>query len=138
MRLTKLTIPAQRIVQRLDAGAYQRMTVQEAIDAIEAGTIFERLCERMDPKVPFSVMQPSDRLEMLIDWQDFSLTATPGSIGVRNNGFALILYYLLWCIERRVSEDKHRLTPELALWAMEPPSREKWPDSGPHSGPNDS
>ena len=107
MRIHKLTIPAQRIVQRLDAGKHQPLSVEEVVDALQDGSIFELLCERMDLMVPLSILTPIDRLELLMEWQEFELTYTPGEIGVTENGFQWVLYFLLEGIQRRMTTPEY-------------------------------
>lgn len=103
MKLHKLTVPAQRLVQQIDSGRFKPTSTDEVIAAIHDGSIFRLLEERADLRVPLSALTPVDRLEVLIEWSDYELTYTPGELGTRNNGLLLILYYMLEGIQRRMS-----------------------------------
>ena len=115
MRIYKLSVPAQRLVQALDSGEYKSTSVSEVIDAIQAGTIFDLLRERLDIMVPLSMLTPVDKLELLIEWADFELAHTTYELGVERNGLCLVLYYLLESILRRSAHAQYRLTDELAV-----------------------
>ena len=107
MRIYKLTVPAQRIVQAIDSGEFKHTSPSEVIGAIRDGSIFRLLEERAELMVPLSGMTPADRLEVLMEWEDYTLTYTPGELGVRNNGLLLILYFMLEGIQRRMSRSAH-------------------------------
>lgn len=103
MRIYKLTVPAQRIVQAIDSGDYKPTSTRQVLEAIRDGTIFKLLEDRADLMVPLSGMTPVDRLEVLMEWQDYDLTFTPNELGVEDNGLLLILYFMLEGIQRRLS-----------------------------------
>ena len=120
MRMYKLTGPAQRIVQLLDAGQIDRLSVDELASSLGQGRIFELLCERLEIAVPLSILTPVDRLELLMEWNDLEGTYAPHELGIERSGLCLLLYWLLEGIQRRASDSAYRLTDELAardLWA---------------------
>lgn len=104
MRIYKLTVPAQRIVQAIDSGEFKPTSTRQVLEAIREGTIFEFLKDRAELMVPLSCMTPVDRLEVLMEWQDYDLTFTPGELGVTHNGLLLVLYFMLEGIQRRLSK----------------------------------
>ncbi len=115
MRIYKLTVPAQRIVQLLDAGQIDRISVDELVSSLGQGRIFELLCERLEIAVPLSMLTPVDRLELLMEWTDLEAAHAPHDLGLERSGLCLLLYWLLEGIHRRASNSDYRLTSELAV-----------------------
>ena len=114
MRIHKLTVPAQRIVQLLDAGQIDRISVDELASSLGQGRIFELLRERLEIAVPLSILTPVDRLELLMEWTDLEGTYASHELGIERSGLCLLLYWLLEGIQRRASNSDYRLTNELA------------------------
>ncbi len=114
MRIYKLTVIAQRIVQSLDAGRANSISVEELASSLGSGRIFKLLCERLEIAVPLSILTPADRLELLMEWTDLEGTYAPHELGIERSGLRLLLYWLLEGIQRRASNPDYRLTSELA------------------------
>ena len=129
MRIHKLTVPAQRIVQLLDAGQIDRISVDELASSLDQGRIFELLRERLKIAVPLSILTPVDRLELLMEWTDLEGTYAPHELGIERSGLCLLLYWLLEGIQRRASDSDYRLTSEFAARDLQARNR-----SGPTSG----
>ncbi len=116
MRIYKLTVVASAISHALVSGRFKGFGYDDAIRRIEDGTIFDYLSHEIGLLVPVSVLAPVDRLELLIEWEQFIGCIEPYRFRAHRDGLCLLLGYLLEGIDRRVSEPRHRLTDETAVW----------------------
>lgn len=112
MRLTKLTTLAFMITDRVNVGQTEQVTAREVYTAIEDGTIFDWLANRGD----LTFLEPVDKLELLIEWHDFYLIGLcPGRDGGWQDGWCVLLNYLLEGIQRRLGDPRYRLSEEMAV-----------------------
>jgi hypothetical protein len=110
MRIYKLSHLAQALNSALGSGRYHDITYKDVRERIDDGTIFEFLEERLGLRVVLSTLRPVDRLELLLEWDDFRLE-TP-LFDCHRSGLCLLVSYLLEGIIRRAQNRDYRLTLE--------------------------
>jgi hypothetical protein len=112
MRIYKLTHLAHHLNAALGCGEFHDITYQDVWRHIDDGTIFEFLSDRLGIAVPLSALQPVDRLELMLDWDNLRGCVEPFPFDGHRNGLCLLVGYLLEGIARRSQDRNYRLTLE--------------------------
>lgn len=112
MRIYKLTCLASVFNAALGSGKFTDIHFHEVLKRIEDESIFEYLEQRLDAMVPFSMLNPADRLELILDWSNMRGCIEPFRYDGHRNGLALLVGYLLEGIQRRASNPQLRMTTE--------------------------
>jgi hypothetical protein len=114
MRIYKLTNLAQQLNAALGSGKFQDITSKEVWSRIEDGSIFDYLRDRLDIAVALSTLDPVDRLELLLEWENFRGCVEPFPFNGNRNGLCLLVGYLLASIALRSQNRDYRLTLEMS------------------------
>ncbi len=112
MRIYKLTYIAHELNAALGSGRFHDISYDEVWRHIDDGTIFTFLGDRLNLAVPFSVLGPVDRIELLLEWDEYRGCVEPFRFDGHRSGLCLLVAYLLQGIMRRSREPRYRLLPE--------------------------
>ncbi|MBI4718555.1 MAG: hypothetical protein HY763_12170 [Planctomycetes bacterium] len=112
MRIYKLTNFVLDLIAALDSGRCQDVTLEEVRQQVVDGTVFEFLNRRLEFNGALSVLEPVDRLELLLEWEMLHARMGPYVYQGLRNGLCVLLNYLLEGIARRAETRDYRLTPE--------------------------
>ncbi len=102
MHLTTYTFLAFQLNSAIDTGSYDDLTIDEAKDAIERGTVFEFLQDRLGDDLDISILSQTDRATLVAEWQDMLAAIDERrKMGIRHRGLTLLIAYVLEGIQRR-------------------------------------
>ncbi len=104
MRVTQLTFLAFQLNGALGSGRYDNVSIPCIKKAIEDGTVLDFLDSRMGSDIDLSLLEESDRAELLKEWRSVVNAVDENrKMCVEKNGLCLLVAYLLEGIQQRVS-----------------------------------
>lgn len=104
MHLSSLTVLAFYLNGAIDAGKHTDL--EEIYSQIEAGTIFEYLKYNVD-RIDLSMLTAVDRKELVEEWQRIANAVDARrKFVVENNGYCLLLAYVIEGIQQRTEMKK--------------------------------
>ena len=112
MRISRLKYIAHELNAALGSGRFHDISYDEVWERIDNGTIFTFLSNRLDLAVPLSVLGPVDRIELLVEWEEYRGCVEPFRFDGHRSGLCLLVAYLLEGILRRARDPRYRLLPE--------------------------
>jgi hypothetical protein len=113
MRIYKLTNLVLDLIASLCSEKRPDITNDDVRRRIEDGTIFEFLNDRLGFSGAISVLDPVDRLELMLEWDYLRGRMEPFSYDVPRNGLRMLVDLLMEGIVRRSESRDYRLTPEM-------------------------
>jgi hypothetical protein len=109
----KLTNLAQHLNAALASGQFHDVSDVHVWRHIEDGSIFEFLQERLGFSLAITALDPVDRLELILEWENMRDCVEPFKFDSDRLGFCLLIGYLLEGIARRSQKRDYRLTLEM-------------------------
>ena len=113
MRIYKLTNLAQHLNAALASGQFHDVSNVDVWKHIEDGSIFEFLEGRLGFSLAISALQPVDRLELILEWENMRGCLEPFEFCSHRFGICLVIGYLLEGIAIRSQKRDYRLTLEM-------------------------
>jgi hypothetical protein len=111
MRVTKLTFIAHELNAALGSGRFHDISYDDIWRHIEDGTIFRFLSERLGLGVPLSVLDPMDRTELLLQWENMRTCVEPFRYDGHRSGICLLVGYLLRGITSPACDPRYSMLP---------------------------
>ena len=100
--LSTFTFLAFQLNSAIDKGSYDALTIDEVKDAVENGTVFSFLQDRLGRDLDISIVSQDDRQTLVAEWQDMlGAINERRKMGVEYRGLTLLVAYLLEGIQRR-------------------------------------
>lgn len=113
MHIDKLVYLARLLNGAMTFERFRRIPPEEIQGHIAAGTIFEFMGEALEIQPPlYYGFDPIDRLELTLEWAALEQHVAALPWTGEQNGVAMLMNYVLWGIERRARQPRHRLTLE--------------------------
>lgn len=104
MLVTDLTVPGFFLIDAIESGQHDDISIKEVKAAIDNQTIFSFLEKRLGRDL-FNHLTDEQRRELNEHWESLNNVALPGKFGVSRRGVSLILGYLLEGIQNGTSRD---------------------------------
>ncbi len=103
MEITKLTVLGFHLNGALGSGQYGNISIPVVEQAVDDGTIFELVEDRLGHTAGLSTLDDDDRAELLDEWQRIQNAADLGKLAVQEGspGLCLLVAYLLEGIQMR-------------------------------------
>lgn len=105
MKATRLTNLAFQLNALMDENPADDLSIDEVKRQIEDDTFFEFLELRYQGKIDLSLLDESDRSELLNEWKDLvNAVSERRKFGVQNHGLSLAIAYIVEGLQRRVCD----------------------------------
>ena len=122
MRIYKLTNLLLDLTVAFDSEKPPDITNDDVWRHVDDGTIFEYLNDRLGFSGAISVLEPVDRLELMLEWDNLRQRIEPFS----RNGLRMLVHYLAEGIVRRCESRDYRLTLETCGAAVSGGELDRW------------
>lgn len=103
MKINRLTFVAFQLNGALGSGRFNDISIAEVKGHIREGSILEFLKNRLGHQLDLSLLEPLEKLNLVMEWADMASAVHNGILCVDKNGLCLLVGYLLEGIQRRAS-----------------------------------